>query len=412
MPVFTPDLALQRYQVMKDLIDATLHEGQDYGAIPGTEKKTLLKPGAEKLSTLFGLVPAYEYEQVIEDWGDTDREPLFAYRIKCILWRADYKAGEGMGYCSSRESRYRWRWVDEATADALGIDKAKATKKNGYAEAFDFAIQKGELDGPYGKPAEYWEKWRKAIESRRATPFTKTSKGGKELKAWKVEAIQYRVPNPDVADTINTVLKMAMKRAHVAAVIVAVNVSDRFTQDVEDFVDVDYQHEEKPIDTGGHQVGTQAAADYVAQQKIAALQKEAQQRDTTTPNFNTEEKRHPEPTVAQVIDVTPAGNGTSVKSATPPPGTANPESYLGSDAEWQTICRNVARPEGRVQTFDNFLRLLRKHVPEEADEIYSEILSEYDGAQSAKDIKLLSHARQAARKMYDILVPLMKGEAQ
>jgi hypothetical protein len=42
--------------------------------------------------------------------------------------------------------------------------------------------------------------------------------------------------NPDIADTYNTVLKMAKKRAHVDAMITATAASDIFTQDVEDIV--------------------------------------------------------------------------------------------------------------------------------------------------------------------------------
>jgi len=43
-----------------------------------------------------------------------------------------------------------------------------------------------------------------------------------------------REANPDIADTYNTVLKMAKKRAHVDAMITACAASDIFTQDVED----------------------------------------------------------------------------------------------------------------------------------------------------------------------------------
>lgn len=43
-----------------------------------------------------------------------------------------------------------------------------------------------------------------------------------------------RIPNPDLADVYNTVLKMAVKRAHVAAILFVTCASDVFTQDVED----------------------------------------------------------------------------------------------------------------------------------------------------------------------------------
>ena len=44
-----------------------------------------------------------------------------------------------------------------------------------------------------------------------------------------------RKPNPDAADVVNTVLKMAYKRAKVATTINATSASEFFTQDVEDF---------------------------------------------------------------------------------------------------------------------------------------------------------------------------------
>jgi hypothetical protein len=49
-----------------------------------------------------------------------------------------------------------------------------------------------------------------------------------------------KVPNPDVADLVNTIDKVAQKRALIAATLIAVNASEFFTQDVEDmpgFVD-------------------------------------------------------------------------------------------------------------------------------------------------------------------------------
>ena len=77
---------------------------------------------------------------------------------------------------------------------------------------------------------------------------------------------------------VNTVLKMAYKRAKVATTINATSASEFFTQDVEDFA----PEQESPqsagpqpvstegVDTGGHPAGAQAA-NYVAQQKLEAL---------------------------------------------------------------------------------------------------------------------------------------------
>ncbi|HYY58986.1 MAG TPA: hypothetical protein VE842_16775, partial [Pyrinomonadaceae bacterium] len=45
-----------------------------------------------------------------------------------------------------------------------------------------------------------------------------------------------RVPNAEIADQVNTIQKMGQKRSLIAATLLAVNASEFFTQDVEDFV--------------------------------------------------------------------------------------------------------------------------------------------------------------------------------
>ena len=51
--------------------------------------------------------------------------------------------------------------------------------------------------------------------------------------------------NPDPAEQVNTIQKMAQKRALIAPVLIATNASEKFTQDIEDFVDGDY-HDAAP----------------------------------------------------------------------------------------------------------------------------------------------------------------------
>ena len=45
--------AINRFQ---QIVHANLIENQDFGVIPGTQKPTLLKPGAEKIAKLLGYV--------------------------------------------------------------------------------------------------------------------------------------------------------------------------------------------------------------------------------------------------------------------------------------------------------------------------------------------------------------------
>ena len=72
------------------------------------------------------------------------------------------------------------------------------------------------------------------IEAGRATPSMRKVKSGREMKAWSRSTLVYRVPNEDVASLVNTILKMAVKRAFIDGCLRAVNASEYFTQDIED----------------------------------------------------------------------------------------------------------------------------------------------------------------------------------
>ena len=238
-PIFTLDEALGRKRLMNQFIGKVLEEGSDYGAIPGAgTKKVLLKAGAEKLSSIFGLAPRFVPVQTIEDWTGAEHngEPLFYYEYRCELSRGGRFAGEGLGSCNSWESKYRYRWVPESALPA-GADLSKFLGRSSSVVEFDFAVDKSETGGQYGKPAEYWAKWKAAIASGDARRVKKQSRAGKELDAWEMGGTAYRVPNDQFGDVINTCQKMAQKRALVAAVLVVTNCSDAFTQDMEDFAD-------------------------------------------------------------------------------------------------------------------------------------------------------------------------------
>jgi hypothetical protein len=56
----------------------------------------------------------------------------------------------------------------------------------------------------------------------------------REYEAYEIGGKIYAVPNHDVADQVNTIQKMAQKRAFVGASLIATNASEFFTQDIED----------------------------------------------------------------------------------------------------------------------------------------------------------------------------------
>lgn len=245
LPLLTVEQAVARKGQINQFIGQVLKDGDDYGEIPGAnKKKVLLKPGAEKLCSIFGLAPTYHKETVIEDWTGEEHEgePLFYYEYRCQLSRGGRFMGEAIGSCNSWESKYRYRWVaEENLPGSIGADGLHLLpKRGGRKTMFEpmFAIEKAETTGKYGKPAEYWKRFEDAMDAG-------TSRRGKKKMGTRefdgifldMDETQYRIPNPDVADVINTLQKMAQKRSLVAAVLVVTNCSDAFTQDIEDFAE-------------------------------------------------------------------------------------------------------------------------------------------------------------------------------
>ena len=386
MPVFTTETALQRYQAFKDFVKGVLKEGIDFGKNPGSDRDTLLKPGAEKLCTFFGLTPRYVLEVVVEDWrGDKYGQPLFYYRFKCQLFRGDFQMGEGIGSCSSWEAKYRYRWVDENTVNRMGLDKNTLATRGGAISEFEFAINKAETSGQYGKPAEYWAKWKAAIADGKARKINKMKKDGTASPAYEMDMTMYRVPNSEFADIINTVQKIAQKRAYVAATLSATNASDYFTQDLEDYIEVEAIH------TGGNPVGSQAAADYVRDQK---LQQRAEQQEQV-PVAAVPPQTVPDVAASAQTTSTPAFKG----SKTVPEGL-------------QSLWRQMFKPEGRMQVFDMFkANLIKSLGEEEGTRAFYAVLNRHNAKEPRDFNKSLSDARRAAKDMYEIVEPLLTKQA-
>ena len=182
----TEDLVAQVMKI-QEAMRAVMKEDVHYGIIPGTEKPTLLKPGAEKLCLLFRLAPTYEILKSTED------DSFLAYTVICTLTHipTEQHIADGVGSCNSREAKYRYR-------------TKKRMKKPGQDEA-DKLVAEGK------------GRWRKV------------------RGAW---AFFDQVENDNPWELQNTLLKMASKRALVAAVLNGTAASDIFAQDIEDMTEV------------------------------------------------------------------------------------------------------------------------------------------------------------------------------
>lgn len=209
LPAIGMDVARHRRDQMVQFVKGIMIDGTDFGAVPGTDKPTLKKAGAEKLKTFFGMTNTFEMIERTEDW---DR-PLFYYLVRCHLYRDGVQVGEADGSCNSRETKYRYRQGERTCPSCSKTTIRKSKKDSG------------------------WYCWSK-IGGCGAT----FKAGDKSIEGQETG----RIENPDVADQVNTILKMAEKRALVAAVLITVNASEFFTQDVEDMIDGEYTEAPQP----------------------------------------------------------------------------------------------------------------------------------------------------------------------
>lgn len=157
--------------LVQEVMRAVMKPDVHFGVIPGTDKPTLLKQGAEVLCMAFRVADSYQ----VEDLSTSD---VVRYRVTCIGTHqtTGIVLGSGMGEASSSEEKYKWR------------------------KAFD--------------------------EEFEATPANL-----RRIKSGKYKTKQVRT---EPADLANTILKMANKRAKIAMTINVTACGDMFGQDLED----------------------------------------------------------------------------------------------------------------------------------------------------------------------------------
>lgn len=171
------DRVVQMIELKRTFLKTVLKEGleKDYATIPGCgDKRSLLKPGAEKLLELFGY---YAHVQPVTEKEDWDIG-LFVYVYRCEIRQkgSNVVVGTCEADCSSWESKYHfeWKYLNQIPT---GIDVDSLPQK----------------------------------------------KFGRETK--------YRMTVENLADKRNALRKMAQKRAVVGATVLATATSDLFSSD-------------------------------------------------------------------------------------------------------------------------------------------------------------------------------------
>lgn len=198
----TVDQLVARRELIKEVAERVMQEGEHFGKIEGRgEKKSLFKAGAEVLLTTFGLRPVIDLEHDVRmlDQGNGHRE----YTITTHLYNsAGEEIATGLGSCTTMETRYRYRKGERVCPSCQKAAIVKGKEEYG--------------GGWYCMPGKggCGKKFRDGDQAIESQPTGRTE-------------------NPDIADVYNSVLKMAGKRSLVDGTIKATACSDMFTQDAD-----------------------------------------------------------------------------------------------------------------------------------------------------------------------------------
>jgi hypothetical protein len=156
-PIQLNEAAIQNIQhnirMAEKLVMEVLEEGVDYGLHPGTNSLALRDPGASKIANAFNTYP----EHIILHSREEDDIISYLIQVKLISRNTGEIVAVGIGACSTLEAKYSFRWVENP--EDYGYDRTQLRPRKG----------------------------------------------------------KFRIPNPEITDLGNTILKMGAKRAEIDA---------------------------------------------------------------------------------------------------------------------------------------------------------------------------------------------------
>lgn len=199
------EAVMHQVNKVQALMKRVLKKDMHYGRIPGTNKESLYKAGAEKIGLTFRVGQRIHEQTTDLGGGHYD----FSYKVELYHTPSGQFLGEGVGSASTKESKYRYRkgMVESKVVVPL------AYKKSPKVELLLAELKKAKVEIP-----------------PEAEDVTAVKNNAGQL----VIAFKMKLENKDIADIYNTVRKMGKKRAYVDAIISAFALSDIFTQDLEE----------------------------------------------------------------------------------------------------------------------------------------------------------------------------------
>lgn len=185
--------------ILRDYVKRNMHEGHHFYTELGStklEKPALKGDGAHQIASLFKLIFGQPHQE--EKYFDDGH---YQCKTTIDIFNAEgFRIATGLGICTTRESKYRWRKESRTCPDcgAAAIFKDNKSVNGG------------------------WYCWMK-----RDGCGAKFQAGDPAIEDQKIG----RVENTDLADSYNTVAKMSLKRAKVGGICQVPLVSELFVPD-------------------------------------------------------------------------------------------------------------------------------------------------------------------------------------
>jgi hypothetical protein len=166
MPRFHADAIaaiLEDRKALRQVLREKLISGVDYGTIPGIQGEMLFEAGADTFLPMYHCRARPAKTEVRWELGEDEDHFSVISECEIISWDTGRVVAGGVGAASTHETKYAYRWVTEA-------DVPKELKREDL-----------------------------------------------KTKTWDSK-VKYRVPNPEIGELLNTIVKMGFKRAKLDAV--------------------------------------------------------------------------------------------------------------------------------------------------------------------------------------------------
>lgn len=151
----------QEIAMLQSMVRSSLQRGIDYGRVPGTPADSLWEPGAAMIIAAFNC---YIGERRILNMRDDSERISVCVEVPIVSRASQQVMATGIGAASTLETKHKYRWLNALEIKHLGFDDETLT-------TFKTKMRDGQTE--------------------------------------------YRVPNPEHGELLNTIIKMASKRAEV-----------------------------------------------------------------------------------------------------------------------------------------------------------------------------------------------------